>query len=393
MLDLGVDYPTPYLLIDLDKIREKYRNLKSALSDADIFYAMKANPEARIVATLLNEGCGVEVTSQAELSLTLGLGARPDQIISSNPIKEPRFLQALHGSGIGRMVFDSTVEVDKIAQYAPHSRVYLRIKTDNSGSDWPLSNKFGVDAADAPGLLQYAASQGLTPYGLTFHVGSQCRNPQNWITALRSCAWVMDKVASSLQLEVINLGGGLPIQHTKPIPELYEILSLVTEARKTLFSDRIRFLIEPGRFLVGDSATLVSSVIGKARRNGEHWLYLDVGVYNGLMETIENFAYEFDFNVESTREKGRFTIAGPSCDSMDTMFTGQSIPDLQLGERFYILNAGAYTSSYASHFNGFPLPRVLYTEELQATSYPGMSPAATFGETLERLTTVVPEAG
>ena len=173
MLETTVNHPTPYLLVDLDKVRSKYRSLKSALPEADIFYAMKANPGARIIATLLDEGCGVEVTSPAELAITLELGTHPAQIISSNPIKEPRFLSALHANGVRRMVFDSCVEVDKIARFAPHSQVYLRIKTDNSGSDWPLSYKFGVDVAEAPELLHYAAARGLIPYGLTFHVGSQ----------------------------------------------------------------------------------------------------------------------------------------------------------------------------------------------------------------------------
>ncbi len=220
MLKTLMDIPTPYLLVDLGVVRDKYRRLKAALPEAEVFYAMKANSEARIVAALLDEGCGVEVTSSAELAVTLGLGAHPDRIISSNPIKEPRFLTALYTHGIRRMAFDSTVEVDKIARYAPHSQVYLRIQTDNSGSDWPLSGKFGADVAEAPELLTYAASRGLIPYGLTFHVGSQCRNPNNWTTALKACAQIIDKLPGHIRLQVINLGGGLPIQHTKSIPEL-----------------------------------------------------------------------------------------------------------------------------------------------------------------------------
>ena len=359
MIYKRVNYPTPFLLVDLEKVREKYRRLKAALPDAEIFYAMKANPEPRIVRTLLDEGCGVEVTSTAEFCPLIEAGVHPVRIISSNPIKQPSFLATLHAAGVRRMVFDSTVEVDKIARYAPHSQVYLRLKTDNSGSDWPLSNKFGVDPAEAPGLLRYAASKGLVPFGLTFHVGSQCRNLQNWRTALASCAQVVDQVSDDIQLEVINLGGGLPIQHTKKIPALSEIIDVLNEARISLFRNQVRYHIEPGRFLVGDSAVLVSSVIGKAQRDDENWLYLDVGVFNGLMETVEHFAYEFDFDVPVERPQKTFTIAGPSCDSMDVMFKRQCIPDLQVDEKFYILNAGAYTGSYACHFNGFAPPAIV----------------------------------
>lgn len=359
-----INYLTPFLLVDLDKVRQKYRMLRAALPDAEIFYAMKPNPESRIIATLLDEGCGVEVASQAELCQVLSLGARPSHIITSNPVKAPSFLQSLHAHGIRRMAYDSPVEVDKIAHYAPGSQVYLRLKTDNTGSEWPLSGKFGVDAAEAPDLLRYAAAKGLQPFGLTFHVGSQCLNPHNWAIALQTCAHVIEQVADELPIEVINLGGGLPVPYGRPIPALTEITEIINEARHRLFNSQICYQIEPGRFLVGDTAVLAASVIGKARRNDNLWLYLDVGIYNGLFDTIEQFAYELDFDVEPDRPYYSFTIAGPSCDSMDKMFTAHSIPDLQVGERFYVHNAGAYTTAIAGHFNGFPPPAVIYTDDL-----------------------------
>ncbi|HRQ40530.1 MAG TPA: type III PLP-dependent enzyme [Chloroflexota bacterium] len=358
-----INYPTPFLLVDLDKARQKYRMLRAALPDADIFYAMKPNPESRIIAALLDEGCGVEVASQAELCQVLSLGARPSQIITSNPVKAPSFLHALHTHGVNCMAFDAPVEVDKIAHYAPGSHVYLRLKTDNTGSEWSLSDKFGVDAAEAPDLLHYAADKGLHPFGLTFHVGSQCVNPQNWATALQTCAQVIEQVASEIPIEVINLGGGLPVPYGRPIPTLHEITDIINEARYRLFHNQIRYQIEPGRFLVGDTAVLAASVIGKARRSTADWLYLDVGIYNGLFDTIEQFAYQLDFDVEPGRPQTHFTIAGPSCDSMDKLFTNHPIPDLQVGERLYVRNAGAYTTAIAGHFNGFPPPAVIYTDD------------------------------
>lgn len=360
-----INYPTPFLLVDLDKVRQKYRLLRAALPGVEIFYAMKPNPESRIIAALLDEGCGVEVASPAELCQVLSLGARPSHIITSNPVKAPPFLRTLHTHNVRRMAFDSPVEVDKIAQHAPGSQVYLRLKTDNTGAEWPLSDKFGVDAAEAPELLHYAAAKGLHPFGLTFHVGSQCLNPHNWAIALQTCAQVIEQVGNEIAIEVINLGGGLPVAYGRAIPTLSEITDIINEARHTLFSDQIRFQIEPGRFLVGDTAVLVSSVIGKARRNDNHWLYLDVGIYNGLFDTIEQFAYEIDFDVEPGRPYARFTIAGPSCDSMDKLFTGHPIPDLQVGERLYVRNAGAYTTAIAGHFNGFPPPAVIYTDDFE----------------------------
>ncbi|MDY0040537.1 MAG: type III PLP-dependent enzyme [Desulforhabdus sp.] len=355
-------YETPYLLIDLDKIRQQCRLLRQLMEYADIYYAVKANPARRIVQTAFEEHCGLEISSETELQQAIELGVPPNRIISSNPVKKPSFISALHDYGVDRLAFDSKVEVDKIKHCAPKSRLYLRLRIDNAGSDWPLSGKFGVDGSEAISLLSYAAAQGLTPYGLTFHVGSQCLNIENWEKALLLCSRIIEQVADRLPLEMVNLGGGLPIQHTKPIPQLADIVSVIAHARNELFGNHVTFLIEPGRFLVGEAATLATTVVGKAQRGSENWLYLDAGVFNGLMETVERFSYDFEFDVDESREKKVFTIAGPTCDSLDTMFVGRLIPDLEVGDKLYVKHAGAYTNAYASHFNGFAPPTVLYTD-------------------------------
>ncbi len=360
----NADFPTPFLLVDLEKVRAKFNALQGELPGVSLFYALKANPAARIVAALLDEACGMEVTSPAELSQVLDQGGAPAGIISSNPIKTPAFLSLLHEQGVRRLAFDSTVEVDKIARWAPGSELYLRIQTDNTGAAWPLSHKFGVPAGDAPALLRYAANRGLHPIGLTFHVGSQCQNPQNWPTALQSCADIIAAVAGEIEIKMINLGGGLPIQHNWHVPGLAEIAQVIRRSMTELFDPAIEFCMEPGRFLVGDAAVLVTQVIGRADRPDAQWLYLDAGVFNGLMETIEQFYYPLDFDVEATRRKSHYTIAGPSCDSVDKMFVRRYLPELAVGEKLFVLDAGAYTNAYAGHFNGFPPPMIYYTDEL-----------------------------
>jgi ornithine decarboxylase len=259
--------------------------------------------------------------------------------------------------GVKDFAFDSIGELQKLAAYAPGSQVYCRIVVDNSGSDWPLTRKFGVEPQEAVPLLERAAELGLTSSGLTFHVGSQCLNPENWRAAMQTCAELWRVAAGrGIRLRVLNIGGGLPVQHLKPIPQLQDIGRLIESTVTQLFPPDVRVVIEPGRALVGDAGILVSSVIGVADRGGERWLHLDTGVFNGLMETIEGFSYEW--RADSSGPNRPYTVAGPSCDSVDVMASDVELPELAPGDRVYVMNAGAYTLSYASHFNGFPPPSV-----------------------------------
>jgi ornithine decarboxylase len=114
--------------------------------------------------------------------------------------------------------------------------------------------------------------------------------------------------------------------------------------------------MEPGRALVGEAAVLVTTVIGRSPRGPEEWLYTDVWVFNGLMETVGGLKYEL--RTERPGPLRTYTVAGPSCDSFDMMFQGIALPEVEVGDRLYIMNAGAYTLAYASSFNGFGPPRV-----------------------------------
>lgn len=368
--------PTPCLIIDPTVVRAKYHLVRASLADVHVFYAVKANPHPRVLQELARQGCGFEVSSVQELTGVLALGVTPDRIISSNPVKAPDFIALAYAHGVRTFAYDSTTEIAKLARWAPGSRVYVRLAVDNTGSDWPLSRKYGVDAQTALALLDLAAERGLEPCGLTFHVGSQCLNPANWENALRLCAEVWQAAASrGLRLSLLNLGGGLPVRHLKPIPALVEIGQRVTALIRALFPPDITLIIEPGRALVGDAAVLVASVIGKAVRGDEHWLYLDAGVFNALMETIQGFGYELW--TERTGPVRRWTVAGPSCDSVDVLFNDVALPELEVGDRLYVLNAGAYTLSYASSFNGFPPPAVFFLDELLTTPAPvPVAPAA-----------------
>ena len=351
------DLPTPALLLDRALPVENYRALTAALPGADVYYAIKANPHPEVVSALAAAGSGFEVASLAELELALRCGGRPTRVISSNSIKRPDLLAAAATLGVDRFAFDSEDELQKIARYAPGSRVYCRVVVDNTGSDWPLSRKFGVPPEDAVPMLLDAAALGLRPEGVSFHVGSQCLDATSWRRALETCATIWEQAARrGLSLRLLNAGGGFPVRHLKQTPSWPAIGAEIRRAVDALFPADVELIVEPGRALVGGAAVLVASVIGKARRGEERWVYLDVGVFNGLMESIGGLGYEL--RTERAGRPGKVVLAGPSCDSMDVISSDVELPELEVGDRVYVMNAGAYTLSYASSFNGFAAPAV-----------------------------------
>jgi len=352
---------TPVLLLDLANISLKYHEIRNSIRNVEIFYAMKANNDPKILKLLVDEGCGFEVASEPELRSVLSLGVPPQRIMSMHPIKGPKFLRSLESEGVEIMAFDSFEEVDKISAFAPGSKLVLRIIVDNEGSDWPLTRKFGVEASQAPDLIRYASGKGLNVYGLTFHVGSQCNNKDNWAQAIGECRNVWTKaLGEGSNPQFISLGGGIPIRQTHSVPSLDEIGKVIADSVKLNFptAEGLKLSIEPGRGLVGDSGLMVTTVLGKAKRGNENWIYVDAGVFNALMETVEHYKYEI--KTLSRKKKKVFTIAGPSCDSVDVMFENVSINDVEIGDQLFILNSAAYTTVYASNFNGFSIPKIVY---------------------------------
>lgn len=352
---------TPALVLDYNQISTTYDRFLDAFPGGEIFYAVKANATPDILRLVVERGGGLEIASLAELDLALSVGATGAQIICSNPIKNPTFLRRMADAGVYAMVIDSTWEVEKIAQHAPGSRVYVRLAVDNTGSVLPLAGKFGVDADLALDLFDLARERGLQPIGLSFHVGSQCLNPANWVNAIRACGDVWREAeARGHHFHFLDIGGGFPAghHHTPSIPTI-EAIGAATMAALHAYipSDRdLLFILEPGRGLVGEAGTLLVSVVGKAVRGAETWLYLDAGVFNGLMETFEGFPPVVHPLRHHDRPVKAYTLAGPSCDSCDVVGRGIVLPEVEIGDRLVFVDAGAYTNEYAAAFNGFPIP-------------------------------------
>lgn len=364
----GIEGPTPALVCDLSTIRDRYQQLVGALTDLHCFYALKCNSSPEVLETIRSLGGGFEVASLGELELLRAVGVDPAEVLYSNTVKPPSHIAAAHAAGLYRFAFDSEGELYKLAKYAPGSSVYVRLRVDDSTSLFPLSRKFGAEAHDSRALLLLARTLGLRPYGLTFHVGSQCTTTGAWRQAVSAAGRVMDRLADDgVELAMLNLGGGFPARYTEPVPAIGQITATLLKALTDLLPYAPEILAaEPGRYLSAESAVMVSTVLGREVRAGENWLYLDVGAYNGMLETHQT-VNQWSFPLWTSRTDHAtashlpFTVTGPSCDSSDTMFYGAALPStIDVDDRVYIGSAGAYTLSYASHFNGFPPPRTLF---------------------------------
>ena len=352
---------TPFLLVDREKVKEKISLIGRHIRNSKVFYAVKANPDIEILRLLNNLQLRFEIASEGELEMLVSLGVEPSRIISSNPVKSFKFLKLAASYGVKRFAFDSKEEIDKLAGIVPRCSVYVRLSVPNEGSEWPLSKKFGVELDEALSLLSIAKDKGLNPVGVTFHVGSQCTNAYNWNIALDKTKTLWKAAGErGMRLDLLNMGGGYPINYTKSVIGIEAIEKNVNSLIYERFPENIEVHIEPGRAVVGDAGIFVTSVIGKARRDDTDWLYLDVGVFNGLMESVGGIKYSYiPESRGQTGQRKSWTVAGPSCDSFDVIDKNVTLPEPDVGSLILIPSSGAYTVSYASEFNGFSIPKTI----------------------------------
>ncbi len=352
---------TPFLLMDREKVKEKASLIGQNIRNSKVFYAVKANPDIEVIKLADKLGMGFEIASEGELKLLSSIGVEPERIISSNPVKTFKFLKMAASYGVNYFAYDSEDEADKMSKFLPGCNVYVRLSVPNEGSEWPLSKKFGVEIDKAAELLFYAGEKGLNPVGVTFHVGSQCTNIYNWNSALDKTRALWDIAErKGIKLSLLNIGGGYPIKYTKNVVDVDAIEKNVDRLIREKFPRDVKILIEPGRAVVGDAGIFVTSVIGKANRGDDNYLYIDVGVFNGLMESVGGIKYSYIVETSrQTRYKRKWTVAGPSCDSFDVIDKNVNLPEPEIGGLMLILSGGAYTISYASEFNGFSIPKTI----------------------------------
>lgn len=353
----------PCVVVDLEVVRDNYASFASALPDTRVFYAVKANPDPAILDLLARMGSCFDTASVVEIQQVLATGVSPDRLSFGNTIKKERDIARAFELGVRLFAVDCEAEVEKIARAAPGAKVFCRILCNGEGAEWPLSRKFGCAPEMAPRVLETAHRLGLNAYGISFHVGSQQRNPKMWDSALASCAAIFRDLAErGIQLQMVNLGGGFPTKYLKNVPAVKAYGQAIFDSLSKHFGNNIpETIIEPGRGMVGNAGIIEAEVVlisKKADDDKVKWVYLDIGKFNGLAETMDEMirypirtAYDGD-----TLEP--CVLAGPTCDSVDVLYEKEPymLPvSLEIGAKVLIEGTGAYTTTYSAvEFNGFP---------------------------------------
>ena len=352
---------TPYLVVDLDVVADNYRKLKDAVPQAGIYYAIKANPAPEILDVLTKLGSSFDTASVNEIDMALRAGVSADKISYGNTIKKKDDIAAAYARGVRLFAFDSEAELAKLSAAAPGAKVFCRILTSGEGADWPLSRKFGCDIEMARELLISAASKGVVPHGVSFHVGSQMKDPNAWDRAVEQAAWLFRECEDAgVQLNMLNLGGGFPTKYRKDIPAMGSYGEAIHAALARHFGNRVpEIIVEPGRQMVGNAGLIDTEVVlvsRKSKRDTRRWVYLDIGKFGGLAETMDEAIQYPIVSAKKGSKVERVVLAGPTCDSADVLYekADYRLPiDLEAGDRLEIRATGAYTTTYSAvAFNG-----------------------------------------
>src|SRR4051812_12338024 len=352
----------PCLVVDLEVVRDNYQAFAKALPDTRVFYAVKANPAPEVLSLLASLGSCFDAASMPEIEQALAAGATADRISYGNTIKKERDIARAYALGVRSYAVDSIAEVEKVARAAPGSRVFCRFLFDCAGAEWPLSRKFGCEPGMATDVLEHALRQGLEPYGVSFHVGSQQRNQHAWDRALaQAAAGFRECGGRGINLSMVNLGGGFPTKYLKNVPTVKTYGAAIFKALRKHFGNRIpETIIEPGRGMVGNAGIIESEVVLVSKKSNEddvRWVYLDIGKFGGLAETMDE---SIRYPIRTPRDGDAMApcvLAGPTCDSADVLY--EKVPyllpvSLEIGDKLLIEGTGAYTATYASvGFNGF----------------------------------------
>ncbi|MFO7660626.1 MAG: type III PLP-dependent enzyme, partial [Candidatus Cloacimonadaceae bacterium] len=317
-------FETPILVVDLELIKQKYLELTANLPYAQIYYALKANPMNEIILALHELGSNFDVASRHELDQVLSLGISPDKVSYGNTIKKSRDIAYFYKHGVQTFATDSDHDLMNIARQAPGAKVFFRILTEGTGADWPLSRKFGAHPDMIYNLILQSVELGLVPWGISFHVGSQQRDIGQWDDAVARCKYLFDAVAEhGIELQMINIGGGFPANYVDPTLDTKQYTEEITRFLKEDFGDDIpQIVLEPGRSLVADAGIIISEVVlvsKKSKNNIYDWVYLDIGKFGGLIETIDE-SIKFPIFFDKEGMSSEIILAGPTCDSMDILY-------------------------------------------------------------------------
>ena len=369
---LARQHGTPLVIIDHAVLRANYAAFRKHLPKVQAYYAVKANAEPEIIRTFFKAGASFDVASLAEFRLVHDLikdwPAREqqdfiwDKVIYANPTKPKETLRALDQYR-PLVTFDNLNELKKIREHAPHAGVVLRLRVPNTGSMVELSSKFGCEPGEAVDLVVEAFQLGLVVEGLSFHVGSQCTNFENFVQALNMASAVMRESRSrGHEIKILDIGGGFPAPYNRHVKPFSALARKINAEIDRLFPRDIQILAEPGRFLVATAARSVASIIGKAVRDGKTSYFIDDSVYHTFSGIIFDHC-QYPLKAFKAGAKEIVAVFGQTCDGLDVISHSEELPDLEIGDLVYAENIGAYSSASATWFNGFPPAKIIHVNQ------------------------------
>lgn len=362
----ALTYPTPFFYTSKEILKYNYYKFIHLFDNAEVYYALKANSDPRIIGYLNELGCGFEAASMYEIDILLDVGVDPNKIIYGTSVKPIEHIKKAAEAGVDRFAADSKEEIEKIAVCAPGARVFIRTIVDDTGSVFTMSERFGAPVSSIKELILHAKHLELKTYGISFYVGSQATKAERWAKGIKTIKPVIEELMDlGVTLEIINIGGGFPVAYNnhKDAPTLDEIVARTHNALHTLpYIPKI--IMEPGRGIVASSTVMVAEVISKTMRGDKAWLCVDGGIYNALYEAmIHQGATQYNIYPPAPSEKTVdpmvCVIAGPTGDSLDVIARDVVLPSyVTVGDRLIFDNAGAYTIVMSCGFNGFPKPEL-----------------------------------
>ena len=373
MQDLAKKHGTPLFIVDHDEIRKNYAQFKKYLPRVQAYYAVKCEPMPEIVKTLYKAGASFDVASMPEFMIVheyiknmpdkKRLAWIWDKIIYANPIKPIETLKELDQYR-PLVTFDNLEEIKKIKKYAPHAGLCLRIRVSNTGAVVELSSKFGASAGEAVDLILEAVKQGLGVEGLSFHVGSQTTNFENYVQAINLAADIFKEARERGydKMNLLDIGGGFPAPYDSSVKPFQQLAKTINAELERLFPDpKIEILAEPGRFMIATAGTSVVRINGKTVRDGKTCYYVNDGAYHTYSGIIFDHQHCNMFSFRKGKKAENCAVFGPTCDALDVISTAMPLPtDLQLGELMYSTNMGAYSHASSTFFNGFPPAKVVH---------------------------------
>jgi ornithine decarboxylase len=370
---LAAEHGTPLFVVDHEVLRRNYARFKRGLPRVQAYYAVKANPDPAIVKTLYEAGASFDVASMPEfLIVHENIRKLPkrrrqdfiwDKIIYANPIKDEKTLIELDQYK-PLVTYDNADEIHKVRQFAPHAGLVLRIKVPNTGAMVELSSKFGAAPGEAVDLIRAAHDADLVVEGLSFHVGSQTTNFDNYVQALQIAAELFReaRLRGFHKLNLLDVGGGFPAPYDGTDCRFEDLARTLNSEFRRLFPKNIEILAEPGRFLVATAGTAIVKIIGTATRDGKRCYYVDDGVYHTFSGIIFDHC-QYHLRAFKKRPTEICSVFGPTCDALDTISLAEDLPALRMGDLLYSENIGAYSRASSTYFNGFPPAKVLHINQ------------------------------